>query len=199
MWYASMTFFITEVVASVMRINNTAANTAAAIVDTLDKIRPSGLAVARSFWVAATIGLRPPRTVRSAARPPVVTNDHVHLSESGPKTTSPLMSSHPRATASNQPVARPHHSRSESSVQRLEIPANTMIATKNSAMKPGTATQMYNSICITGCGNNSCAPSQRTTPLTAPDTITATNSNGRNPCAGSNDVSHETICSAIPR
>src|SRR5712672_1574137 len=141
-----------------MRINRTAVKIAAAIVDALDKMRPSGLAVARSFWLAATIGLRPPRTVSSAATLPVVMNDHVHLSESGPKTTSPLMSSHPRATASNQPVVRPHHSRSESSVQRLEIPANTMIAMKNSAMKPGTATQMYKSICITGCGNNFCAP-----------------------------------------
>jgi hypothetical protein len=127
-----------------------------------------------------------------------VTNDHVHFNESGPNTTSPLISSHPRATANNQPVARPHHSRSESSVQRLEIPANTMIATKNSAMKPGTAMQMYNSICITGCGNNFCAPNQRTTPPMAPETLTARNSNVRNPCAGSNDVSHEMICSAIP-
>src|SRR5882762_8234485 len=184
---------MTDVVTSVMRINSTAANTTAAMVDALDKIRPSGLAVARSFSLAATIGLRPPNTVTSAATPPVVMNDHVHLSESGPKTTSPLMSSHPRATASNQPVARPHHSRSESSVQRLEIPANTMIARKNSVMKPGTATQIYNSICITGCGNNFCAPNQRTTPPMAPVTITARNSKVRNPCAGSNDVIHEMI------
>src|SRR6478672_7548338 len=113
-----------------MRINRTAAKTTAAIVEALDKIRPSGLAVARSFWLAATSGLRPPRMVISAARPPVVMNDHVHLSESGPKTTSPLMSSHPKATANNQPVARPHHSRSESSVQRLEIPANAIMDRK---------------------------------------------------------------------
>ena len=125
-----------------MRIKRTVAKTSAAIVDALDKMGPSGLAVARSFSLAATIELRPPRTVRSAATPPVVMNDHVHLSESGPKTTSPLMSSHPKATANNQPVARPHHSRSESSVQRLEIPANAMIARKNNAMKPGTARQM---------------------------------------------------------
>src|SRR5215470_1067575 len=120
-------------------------------------------------------------------------NDHVHFNESGPKTTSPLMSSHPTATASNHPVARPHHSRSESSVQRLEIPANTMIATKNSAMKPGTATQIYNSICITGRGNNVCAPNHKTTPPMAPEITTAKNSNVRNPCAGSNEVSHEAI------
>src|SRR5436190_10879213 len=41
---------------------------------------------------------------------------------------------------------------------------------ENSAIKPGTARQMYKSICVTGCGNNFCAPNQRTTPPIAPKT-----------------------------
>src|SRR4051794_17165911 len=120
-----------------MRISSTAVNAAAPIVEALDKTSPIGLAVARSFSLAATFGLRPPNTVNSAATLPVVTNDHVHLSQSGPKITTPLMSNQPSATANSQPVARPHHSRSESSVHRLEIPAKAMIARKNNAMKKG--------------------------------------------------------------
>src|SRR5207247_2289990 len=98
---------MTDVVTSVMRINSTAANTAAAIVDALDRIRPIGLAVARSFSLPATFGLRPPNTVTSAATPPVVMNDHVHLSESGPKITRPLINSHASATANSQPGRDP--------------------------------------------------------------------------------------------
>src|SRR5690242_18985960 len=112
---------MTEVITSVMRIKSTAANIPAAMVDAFDKISPIGVAVARSFSFAPTRGLRPPNTVTSAAKPPVVTNDHVHLSESGPKMTRPLIKSQPSATANSQPVARPHHLRSESSVHRLEI------------------------------------------------------------------------------
>src|SRR6266513_253798 len=88
---------MTDVVTSVMRINSTAANTAAAIVEALDKIRPIGLSVARSFWLPATFELRPPNTVTSAAKPPVVINDHVHLRESGPKITRPLIRIHASA------------------------------------------------------------------------------------------------------
>src|SRR6266404_3899660 len=92
-----------------------------------------------------------------------------------------LISSHPSATANSQPAARPHHSRSGSSLQRLEIPAKTTIAKKNSAMKNGMLRQMYNSICMTGRGNNFCAPNHRMAPPIAPETMTATNSNGRKP------------------
>src|SRR5436853_395044 len=151
--YVSIKVSLTDYVTSVMRINSTAANTAAAIVEALDKIRPIGLSVARSFWLPATFELRPPNTVTSAAKPPVVINDHVHLRESGPKITRPLIRIHASATANSQPAARPHHSRSGSSVQRLEIPAKTTIARKNNAMKNGMLRQIYNSICITGRGN----------------------------------------------
>src|SRR5437879_12606736 len=126
---------MTDVVTSVMRINSTATHTAAAIVDALDRIRRIGLAVARSFSLPATFGLRPPNTVTSAAKPPVVMNDHVHLSESGPKITRPLINSHASATANSQPAARPHHSRSGSSLQRLELPANTNTANQHTATK----------------------------------------------------------------
>src|SRR5215469_6469860 len=120
-------------------------------------------------------------------------------SSRGPKITSELIANHPNEPAIIQPVVRPHHSRSESSVQRLEIPAKAMIAKKNRAMRNGTPRQVYSSIFARGCGNSSVAPNQRVTPPTAPDTMTATNSKKRKPRAGSSEVNHEHKWRTIPR
>jgi hypothetical protein len=119
-----------------------------------------------------------------AAAPPVSSVDIAETEierRRGPKITSELIANHPTDTTISQPVARPHHSRSESSVQRLEIPAKAMIAKKNKAMRKGTPKHVYSSIIASGCGNSSAAPNQRITPPTAPDTMTATNSKKRKP------------------
>src|SRR6266851_620554 len=143
---------------------------------------------------AGTKILRPAETVSVAAAPPATSVDIAETeieSRSGPKITSELIANHPTEPAISQPVARPHHSRSESSVQRLEIPAK--------AMRNGTPRQVYSSIFATGCENSSVAPNQRVTPPSAPDTITATNSKKRKPWAGSSDPNHEHKWRTIPR
>src|SRR6266487_1319448 len=95
--------------------------------------------------LAGTDLLRPARTVNAPAAPPVTSVDIAETdieSSNGPKITSELVAIHATAIAMSQPVAHPHHSRSASLVQRLEIPAKAMIARKNSAMKRGTPKQV---------------------------------------------------------
>src|SRR5437016_14552253 len=178
----------------VIRIRSTATKTIAATLAALERITASGPALAPCCSFAGIELLRPAKTVNAAATPPIVTVEIAevdHESRNGPKITSELITIQPAATASSQPVVRPHHSWSGSSVHRLEIPAKIMIAKKNNAMKSGMPKQVYNSIFAIGCGNKHSAPNQRSTPPIAPEIMTARNSKNRNPCAGRSDPTHE--------
>ena len=133
-----------------MRIISTAMKMNAAIVTALEKINTIGPALALLSAFGGSKPLRPARIVMKPATPPALRREIVLERSNGPKMTRPLITIHPITTAKSQPAARPHHSRSSSFVQRLEIPANVNTARKKSVKKSGTAKTPYNSATARG-------------------------------------------------
>src|SRR3954447_5581667 len=141
------------VVSFVTKIIRTSTKRIAAMLVAFDRMSASGPAFSCCFSFAGIELLRLARIVKAPEMAPavtVLTKDVVQSRRSGPNTTKLLTTTQPTAKARNHPVARPHHSRSESLVQRLVIPAKIMMARKKKEIKRGTARQVYASATAVG-------------------------------------------------